>query len=112
MLADAQGRDSGRPGQGFHCANMEPLLDRTAHSLIRKPSEILRDEPLCQSDLSNSYHHYPGTSTSASSPGQPLSFRLLTICTMVDLWRTWKEGVWGKIQWFSACRPLSKKVDR
>jgi hypothetical protein len=73
LLADAQGR-GGRLGQGFHCANMEPLLDRTAHSLIRKPSEILREEPLCQSDPSNSYHHYPGTSTSASSPGQPLSF--------------------------------------
>jgi hypothetical protein len=45
MLADAQGRGGG-PGQGFHCANMEPLLDRTAHSL--------REEPLCQSDPSNS----------------------------------------------------------
>jgi len=27
MLADGQGR-GGRSGQGFHCANMEPLLDR------------------------------------------------------------------------------------
>ena len=77
MLADAQGR-GGRPGQDFHCTNMEPLLDRTAHSLIRKPSEILREEPFCQPDPSNSLpplsFSIAGMSTSASSPGQPLSF--------------------------------------
>ena len=49
MLTDGQGW-GGRSGQGFHCANMKPLLDRTAHhtvhGLIRKPSEIHSASPI------------------------------------------------------------------
>ena len=33
MLTDGQGR-GGRSGKGFHCANMEPLLHRTARGFV------------------------------------------------------------------------------
>src|SRR5467141_540672 len=36
MLTDRQGW-GGRSGQGFHCANMKPLLDRTAHRTRSAP---------------------------------------------------------------------------
>ena len=33
MLTDGQGRE-GRSGHGFHCANIEPLLHRTARGFV------------------------------------------------------------------------------
>ena len=76
---------------------MEPLLDRTAHGLIRKPLEIHSASPIhLQLSTALKSLSVAGTSTSTSTPGQPLSFWLLAICTIVDLWRTWKEGVRGR----------------
>jgi len=58
MLTDRQGW-GGRSGQGFHCANMKPLLDRTAHR-TRSDKEAFGD-PLHQPDRSSLtfYHPYP-----------------------------------------------------
>ncbi|KAN0079415.1 hypothetical protein V8E54_004629 [Elaphomyces granulatus] len=88
-----------RSGQGFHCANMEPLLDRTAYGVIRKPLEIHSASPIhLQLSTALKSLSVAGTSTSTSTPGQPLSFWLLAICTIVDLWSIWKEVA----RWFSA----------
>ena len=55
MLTDKQDW-GGRSGQGFHCANMKPLLDRTAH---RTWSD--KEDPLRQPDRPSLtlYHPYP-----------------------------------------------------
>ncbi|KAN0066849.1 hypothetical protein V8E54_015021 [Elaphomyces granulatus] len=54
MLTDRQGW-GGRSGQGFHCANMKPLLDRTAYR-TQSNKEAFGD-PLRQPDRPS--HPYP-----------------------------------------------------
>ena len=58
MLTDRQGW-GGRSGQGFHCANMKPLLDRAAHR-TRSDKEAFGD-PLRQPDQPSLtlYRPYP-----------------------------------------------------
>ena len=58
ILTDRQGW-GGRSGQGFHCANMKPLLDRTAHRTWSNKESF--GDPLRQPDRPSLtlYHPYP-----------------------------------------------------